>query len=173
MSKHKDNPLDLKSKLLVITEEAKGVPDDIFDAIDAMKPTPKPPAPIPPAQVLILACIGKMCECPQCGKPAFVTDARGTRTATQVVSSRWWVLVKCTGYCGNMLRKTATPVTPLPDVPVPVVTTTVGAAVGKAVKCPLCGGKALVRCMVEAEHMIHCIRCGAADYPPETVVELA
>jgi hypothetical protein len=134
---------------------------------------PAPTEPVPPAQVPIGGLVGSMCSCPACGKPAYVTDARGTRTATQVVSSRWWVMVKCTGHCGNMLRKTATLVIPLPDVPVPVVTTTVGAAVGKSIKCPRCSGKALVRCMVGAEHMIHCVQCGAADYPSETVVELA
>jgi hypothetical protein len=43
-----------------------------------------------PVKVPIGDCIGKMIECPVCHKPASVTDARGARTATQVLSSTWW-----------------------------------------------------------------------------------
>lgn len=182
MSKIKDNPLLLKSKMLVITEEAPGMPDDIFDAIDSLKPA----APIRAPKAVhrpIGECLGLMIVCPACGKPTEVTHARGARTATQVVSSTWWVKAMCSGYCGAVLRRVAEVVTVLPEsVPRPVVKP-LGASIGKVVLCPnelrlpdgdtrTCGREARATWDQDHAHAVVCPDCGVIPYPGATLVEV-
>jgi hypothetical protein len=137
-----------------------------------VKEIPPPPK---PGKVAIGTCLGKMVECPACGKPAYVTDARGARTLTQVVSSKWWVLAKCTGYCGNVLRRSETDmVTVLPESqPVPVFKS-LGAAVGHWILCPRenCGAKSQAQWSMDEAHTINCPECGCRPYPSETQVEM-
>jgi hypothetical protein len=205
MSKHREQttveapapaPIGLKSKMLVITEEATGMPDDIFDAIGSLEaPAPAPiaatsnavlipPAPEPkPVQRPIGDCLGLMILCPTCSKPTEVTHARGARTATQVVSSKWWVLAKCQGYCGSVLRRTAELVTVMPEsVPKPVIKS-LGAVVGKTVLCPNelrlpdgdsrpCGREARATWDQDHAHAVVCPDCGVIPYPGATLVEV-
>jgi DNA-directed RNA polymerase subunit RPC12/RpoP len=137
----------------------------------------------PPAKLAIGDCLGLMIQCPQCGKPAAVTHARGARTQTQVVSSAWWVLVKCTGFCGSVLRKVNEPVTVLPEsMPKPPVKT-LGAAVGQFVLCPrtidlpdggnrVCGARGQAAWTIDEGHMIACPQCGSRAWPGDTLVEV-
>ena len=57
-----------------------------------------------PAKVAIGTCLGRMIACPTCGKPTLVTHAQVARTVTQVISSKFWVLAKCTGFHGACLE---------------------------------------------------------------------
>jgi hypothetical protein len=144
------------------------------------------PAPVP-AKVELGECIGKMIECPTCGKPALVQNARGARTQTQVLSSKWWVMVKCGGYCGSCLHRVALLVTPLPQpIPEPVIKE-LGACVGKSVKCPkaflrnmgtalerteLCNEKAQAAWDIDLGHTVKCPQCGVEAYEGSTLVEV-
>jgi hypothetical protein len=143
-----------------------------------------PPAPPPkPVRLPIGQCLGKMIFCPACGKPTEVTHARGARTATQVVSSTWWVLTKCSGYCGSVLRRVAEVVTVMPEsVPKPVVKS-LGAVVGKVVLCPNklrlpdgdtrpCGREARATWDQDHAHAVVCPDCGVIPYPGSTLVEV-
>jgi hypothetical protein len=159
MSKQKD-PIPhvqstLRTELLIVHEEA-----DV-------------PVPIP-AQVPIGDCLGKMVDCPTCGKAAYVDHARGARTATQVISSKWWVLVKCKGYCGSFLSKIATPVTVQPEPEPPVITRTLGEAVGKFILCPreTCRARAQAAWTMDEGHIVTCGQCQTRAYPGTTVVEI-
>jgi hypothetical protein len=141
-----------------------------------------PPAPAP-LRLPIGQCLGKMIFCPTCNAKTEVTHARGARTATQVVSSIWWVKAICSGFCGAVLRRTAEVVTVMPDsVPKPVVKS-LGAAVGKRVLCPNelrlpdgdtrpCGREARATWDQEQAHAVVCPDCGVIPYPGATLVEL-
>ncbi len=144
---------------------------------------PPSAAPAQPVKRPIGECVGLMIECPQCGKPAQVADARGARTATQVIASRWWVLMKCQGYCGSVLRKTAEVVTVLPEsLPKPVVKT-LAEAVGKWVLCPrelpdadgvmhVCGARSQAAWTIDDGHVVRCPHCGVRAMPGGTAVEV-
>jgi hypothetical protein len=159
----------------------------------AAKPTPAEPSipipfegtdievqlddPTPPAvavQVPIGDCLGKMVGCPQCGKPAYVDHARGARTATQVISSRFWVLVTCKGYCGKRLEKIGTPVTPEAEPEPEVITRTLGEAVGKWILCPResCRARAQAAWTIDDGHVVTCGQCQTRPYPGTTIVEI-
>jgi hypothetical protein len=171
MSKPKDHIPHVQStpraELLIVHEEATGIPADVLEAIEAL------PVPIP-AQVQIGDCLGKMVQCPLCGKPAYVDHARGARTATQVISSKWWVLVKCKGYCGSMLSKINTMVTPEAEPEPEVVTRTLGEAVGKFILCPResCRARAQAAWTLDEGHVVTCGQCQTRPYPGTTVVEI-
>jgi hypothetical protein len=130
-----------------------------------------PPVPVP-VQVPVGECLGKMVECPICGKPAYVDHARGARTLTQVISSKFWVMLTCKGYCGKALCKTITEVTPLAEpIPEPVWKS-LGEAVGGFVRCPKCSGKARAAWTLDDAHVIQCGQCGQRAYPSEETVEV-
>ena len=142
-----------------------------------------PRAPAPPVKVPIGECLGLMIECPQCGKPAAVTNARGARTPTQVLSSKWWVMVKCQGFCGSMLRKVDEKVSVLPESLPKPVTKTLGAAVGQYVLCPrelaqpdggkrVCAARSRAGWSIDEGHTITCPQCGARAWDGGTVVEV-
>ena len=138
---------------------------------------PQPVATVPSpglGRLPIGECIGKTILCPECGKPASVDNARGGRTPTQVISSKWWVLVKCKGVCGSKLRKVAELVELHPDsVPRPVFKT-LGQAVGKFIKCPKpdCQAKSRAAWTADDGHVIECPTHLSEPYPSETVVEV-
>jgi DNA-directed RNA polymerase subunit RPC12/RpoP len=127
--------------------------------------------------------LGKMIECPTCGKPTEVTHARGARTATQVVSSVWWVKAICQGYCGAVLRRVAELVTVMPEsIPKPVVKS-LGACVGRVVLCPgevrlpdgsarPCGREARAAWDTEQAHHVVCPDCGVRAYSGAILVEV-
>jgi hypothetical protein len=132
-------------------------------------------------------CVGKMIDCPTCGKPAMVQNARGARTQTQVLSSKWWVMVKCSGFCGSVLRRVAELVTvrPVPE-PEPVIKA-LGACVGQFVKCPrsflrdmgtalerteICGAKSRAAWTLDEGHIVDCPQCQIQPYPGDTLVEV-
>ena len=173
MSKHKTDVLGLPS--LAVPAEADQAPGTSGVAAIA--------ASSPPAKVAIGTCLGRMIACPTCGKPTLVTHARGARTVTQVISSKFWVLAKCTGFCGNCLRHTDEQVMLLPEsMPAPVVKP-LGAVVGHFVLCPveipnpdgssrICGAKAQATWTMEEAHAIVCPVCGKRPYPGDTPVEL-
>jgi hypothetical protein len=162
MSKHKQPTLESPP-----STPLKAGPPAPFDSAQGR------PAP-PPAKVEIGTCLGKMVDCPNCGKPAYVDHARGARTVTQVLSSQWWVLVKCRGYCGAYLSKIKTPVTPQPEPEPEVITKTLGEAVGRFVLCPResCRAKAQAAWTLDLGHVVTCGSCQTRAYPGETVVEL-
>lgn len=153
------------------------------DKATTKHPEPQIAAELPPAKVAIGTCLGKMIACPTCGKPTLVTHARGARTVTQVISSKFWVLAKCTGFCGNCLRHTDEQVMLLPEsMPAPVVKP-LGAVVGHFVLCPveipnpdgssrICGAKAQAAWNMEDAHTIVCPVCGKRPYLGTTPVEL-
>lgn len=162
---------------------------DVDAILSVIKANEEPPVPaiapeLPPAKVEIGTCLGRMIACPTCGKPTLVTHARGARNLTQVISSKFWVLAKCQGFCGNMLRRTKEEVTLLPEsIPVPVVKP-LGTIVGHFVLCPMedpqpdggkrvCGVKAQAEWNQEDAHIIRCPVHGKRPYPGDTQVELA
>lgn len=138
-------------------------------------------APVP-AKVEIGTCIGKMVDCPSCGKAMLVMDARGARTATQVISSKFWVRGQCQGFCGAVLHPTKTLVTLRPEPEPEPVWKTLGAAVGKFVRCPRdigspdgieiqCGAKAMAAWTLDDGHVIRCPVCPEEAYPGDTLVQ--
>jgi hypothetical protein len=119
-------------------------------------------------------CINQLVKCPDCGATAKVDNARGARTATQVISSRWWMLIRCKGACGAKLVKVSTLVEPLEDPTPPVITKPLGQAVGQFVRCPRpgCSMKSMAAWDMDNGHIIKCPACQARQYDPATEVEL-
>ena len=177
MSKHKTDVIGLPS--LAVPAELLGT----RQAQSGIATLIESQAQKPPAKVEIGTCLGRMIACPSCGKPALVTHARGARTVNQVISSKFWVLAKCTGYCGNGLRRIAELVTLLPEsLPVPVIKP-LGTIVGHFVMCPIedtledgservCGAKSQAQWNETLAHNIHCPVHGARPYPGDTPCEL-
>jgi hypothetical protein len=188
MSKHK--PPEQASP-----ETRKAWEDLVASAMPLIDPTQSPTCPdmAPPAPQIPVAkasdlvpigeCLGKMIECPMCGRDASVTHARGARTLTQVVSSKWWVLVKCQGYCGSRLERVALPVKVLPQSQPKPVVKTLGECVGHFVLCPnqvkhpdgsttVCAAKSQARWDMDTGHGIICPTCGPRAYAGGTMVEV-
>lgn len=131
-------------------------------------------APMPVKQVPIEDCIDRTIICPDCGSHATVSNARGARTATQVVSSRWWVMTRCSGVCGAKLRKVGTLVTVLPEAIREPIRMPLGEAVGRWVKClrENCSGRARASWDSDIAHAVQCQECGLTAYPADTLVEI-
>jgi hypothetical protein len=138
---------------------------------------PKSPPPDPaPARVPINQAIGKMVKCCECGHPSFVDNARGSRTETQVISSKFWVKTICKppGVCGAKLRK-VTDLVELLEQPEPVkVKKALGESVGKFVLCPLaeCGCKSMAIWRDDVAHAVQCPVHGLRAYPTDTQLEV-
>jgi hypothetical protein len=125
-------------------------------------------------KVEIGTCLGRMVECPVCKAPTYVTHARGARTPTQVISSKFWVIADCKGFCGKVQRRKEELVTVLPEaVPEPVFKT-LGAAVGHFVLCPRdgCGAKAQAAWDMDSGHKVICPDCGTRELPGDSMVEM-
>ncbi len=132
-----------------------------------------PPVP-KPAKVPISECLGKRIVCHICGAVAQVDHARGARTNTQVISSRFWVLVKCKGQCGSMLCKVNTQVELQPEPTPEVVVRPLGQVVGHYVLCPRegCASKSRAAWDIDQGHTIECPVCQTHAYNSETLVEV-
>ena len=185
MSKQRDTtaetPASANIGLSALPIAAAPVPERIGQAINPGNPGAAA-APVPVRRP-IGECLGLMIECPVCGKPTFVTDARGARTPTQVITSQWWVLTKCQGFCGSVLRKRGELVTVLADsMPKPVVRT-LGEAVGHFVLCPrelpdadgvghVCGARSQATWDMDVGHRIICPHCGPRATAGTTLVEV-
>ena len=132
-----------------------------------------PPVPV---RVPIEHCVGKTITCPECGSQAYVTDSRGGRSPTQVLSSQWWFRCRCEGTCGAKLRKAGTMVSVLSEsLPKPKVEM-LARAVGKWVGCPLegCGLRSRAGYSTEHGHDVTCPEHGTVPHPGGlTMVELA
>jgi hypothetical protein len=183
MSKHKEAPT-----VEAPTAEQFVEPSELgVSSLGHMLDVASRKAPAELDKVPIGDCVGKMIDCPTCGKPAMVQNARGARTVTQVLSSKWWVMVKCGGFCGSVLHRIALPVSLRPQPEPEPVFKSLGAAVGSMVKCPrvfmrdmgtalerteLCGARAKAAWTLDEGHVIACPECQVQAYPGETLVEV-
>lgn len=124
-----------------------------------------------PAKVPIGECLGRAVKCPDCGKPAEVSEARGGGLSARPVSSIFWVRVNCKG-CGSKLHKIGVEVEPLDVGPDPPKQMMLAEAVGRRVACPTCRGAALAAHDSKGGHEIRCGLCQSRPFEPTTVVEV-
>jgi hypothetical protein len=127
-----------------------------------------------PAKLPLGELVGRTVECPDCGKPAEVGDARAAKHLSgAVITSRFWVKLHCTGWCGVKLHKATTTALPL-DVPRAVPQRVeLGKVVGHFCRCPQCGDKARAAWVEDlGGHAIDCPTCGPRSASPLEPVEL-
>jgi hypothetical protein len=178
MSKHREPATTVEPQV------APQVPAETLGPQAPQVPAPAAP-PAPPApKIPIGQAAGKQIRCTRCGKPAAVTNARGARTQQQVISSLWWMFIRCSSTCGAFLEHSTTLVDVLEDSARTPTIKMLSHVIGQDVHCPhiqehpdgtstVCWERARAEWTPDEAHGVRCHHeHGFVPFPGNTYVEL-
>jgi hypothetical protein len=176
MSKHKQEPALVDE--VPAPQVQADTPKPQSPQVLAPAAPPAPPEQPVPKVLPIGQAANKQIRCPRCGKPAAVTNARGARTQQQVISSLWWMLIRCSGIDGAFLEHSTTLVTLL-ETPHDPVIKQLAHVIGKDVHCPMvlpdgtvCWARGKGEWTIDEAHGIRCCEHGFTAFPGNQYVEL-